>query len=594
MQQAPAPPQAPVNSSTSQVPQNRKPHNRNLTSTGRPRGRPPNMNKYLQQAMQNSNVMNQFSKSNFANYLGASGPNRSLMNPYFMNPLVDPNMLSAFLASGLGGNMMDPLSAMSYLNQVGSYQDVFRQYQSNLSSLTNLASGLNNPGTTLTGISNVSTISTSTSNINTSSNIGNLGNIKGSLDSLAMQQLLSNTTASTSSRPTSVYPQTAKISTSMSLTKDRPSISITPVSTSMSSQQQSHHKPKSNKQPSSSQADSALPVHIPKSLQISPTKSVLHPPSTAAQVSLLKPSVIQQVKSSPPKQMSVPEIRVSKSLTEPQPAHNSSLSYSPLKSNSGTVTTNPTMPQVAHTSMGTSVIMKQQQTLPMNLPNVSRTGTSLQHKLLSKKNLQRPYSAQTNVQNHPVRKIKSTMKTTGLMSAPITSSFSNLLNTISSGNSATMSQPPFIPPELSGISVSPVTGPQQSSSIKATSAKYHGYKKTTSKPKPVAPATIEVPPSSLPASFSQNSSVEAFSMLSQLQQHSHLEIIPQQKTVKGNIDYSKNLPSSMMQKIPDSLRPPTSAECLPMYDVSRGKPVPSKKPQDKVANDSVEIITLDD
>ncbi|EFN67385.1 hypothetical protein EAG_00889, partial [Camponotus floridanus] len=139
-------PQMPVNSTSPHTLQNRKPH-RNLMSTGRPRGRPPNANKYLQHAMQqSSNVMNQFgSKSNFTNFMSASEPNRSMINPYFMNSLVDANMLSAILTSGLSGNMMDPISAMSYLNQVGSYQDILRQYQNNLSSLTNLASGLSNP-----------------------------------------------------------------------------------------------------------------------------------------------------------------------------------------------------------------------------------------------------------------------------------------------------------------------------------------------------------------------------------------------------------------------------------------------------------------
>lgn len=591
----------PVNPTTLQTLQYRKPH-RNLMSTGRPRGRPPNVNKYLQHALQQSgNVMGQFSsKGNFANYMGASGPNRSMINPYFMSPLVDANMLSAILASGLSGNMMDPLAAMTYLNQVGSYQDILRQYQNNLSSLTNLASGLNKttPGTTISSISNVSTMSTSSSNINTSSNIANLNNLKGSLDPMtaSMQQLLSLSNSITStSRPTPMYHQAAaKTSTTMSITKDRPNISITPVTTSMS--QQPYHK---IKQPSS-QTEPVLPVHIPKSLQISPTKPVLHSSNATAQVSLLKPSIIQQVKSSPPKQMSAPLIRVSKSLTEPQPAHNSSLSHSPLKNSGSTVTTNPTasMSHVAHASMGAPVIMKQQQALPMNLPNVSRSGTSLQHKLLSKKNSQRPYTTHTNVQNHPVRKAKSTAKTAA-MTVPMSGNFPNLLNAMPPAGSAAMSQPPFIPPELSGISVSPV-GSQPGSGIKTATVgtKYHSYKKSVSKPKLPATPAMEVP-SSLPASFSSGSSVEALSMLSQLQQHSHLEIIPQQKApLKPSIDFSKTLSSSvsvMPPKVPETLRP-SIADCMPMYDISRGKTanVSNKKTQDKLLADNVEIITLDD
>lgn len=603
----------PVNSTSPQTLQNRKPH-RNPT-TGRPRGRPPNVNKYLHALQQSGNVMSQFSsKGNFMNYMGASGPNRSMINPYFMNPLVDANMLSAILASGLSSNMMDPLAAMTYLNQVGSYQDILRQYQNNLSSLSNLASGLNNPGTTITSalnnpgttitnISNVSTMNTSSSSINTSSNIANLNTLKGSLDPMttSVQQLLSlsNSTASTS-RPTPMYHQAvAKTSTTMSITKDRPNISITPVSTSMS--QQPHHKTKQPGKQPSSQTEPVLPVHIPKSLQISPTKPVLHSSTTTAQVSLLKPSIIQQVKSSPPKQMGAPQIRVSKSLTEPQPAHNPSLSHSPLKNSGSTVTTNPAaaMPHVAHTSMGAPVIMKQQQTLPMNLPNVSRSGTSLQHKLLSKKNSQRPYSAQTNMQNHSVRKAKSMAKTTA-MPVPISGSFPNLLNAMSpAASAAAMSQSPFIPPELSGISVSPVGSQPGSIKTVAASAKYHNYKKSIGKPKPPATPAMEVP-SSLPASFPSGSSVEALSMLSQLQQHSHLEIIPQQKaSLKPSIDYSKTLSSSVSvvpPKVSETLRPSTTADCMSMYDISRGKTanVSNKKTQDKLLADNVEIITLDD
>ncbi|KAL0106318.1 hypothetical protein PUN28_016205 [Cardiocondyla obscurior] len=603
-------PQIPANPTSVQMLQNRKPH-RNLTSTGRPRGRPPNVNKYLQHLQQSSNMMSQFgSKSNFTNYMGASGSNRSMINPYFMNPLVDANnMLSALLTSGLSSNMMDPLTAMTYLNQVGSYQDILRQYQNNLSSLTNLVGGLNNSGTTITGISNAPTMSTSSSNINissninTSSNIANLNNLKGPLDPMtaSVQQLLSlsNSTVSTS-RPTPMYHQTvAKTSTTMSLTKDRPSISITPVSTSMN--QQPLHKAKQPTKQPSSQTEPVLPVHIPKSLQISPTKPILHSSSTTTQVSLLKPSIIQQVKNSPPKQMSAPQIRVSKSLTEPQPAHNPSLSHSPLKNSNSTVTTNPVtaMPHVAHTSMGAPVIMKQQQALPMNLPNVSRSGTSLQHKLLSKKNSQRPYPTQANVQSHSVRKPKSTVKTPTIP-VPISGNFPNLLNTMPPTSSTAMAQPPFIPPELSGLSVSAIGS--QPGGIKATvpSSKYHNYKKPISKPKPPSvTSTIEVP-SSLPTSFSTGSSVEALSMLSQLQQHSHLEIIPQQKPpIKPSIDYSKTLSSSVCivsPKAAEPLRPSATADCMSMYDISRGKTtnVSNKKTQDKLLTDNVEIITLDD
>ncbi|XP_054016613.1 calcineurin-binding protein cabin-1-like isoform X2 [Hylaeus anthracinus] len=549
--------QAHVSSVSPQSSQNRKPY-KSMTSTGRPRGRPPNVNKYLQAMQQGGSTMNQFNtKANFANYMGASG-NCALMNPYFMHPLVDPNMLSAILTSSLSGSMMDPLSTMNYLNQMGSYQDIFRQYQ-NFSSLSNLT-GLNN-----TNATSVPTMSTSTSNINTAPNMNNLGN----LNNLSVQQLLSlsNSTATTA-RSTPMYQQaatsktTTTTTTTASITKDRPSISITPVNT----------VPSKSKPPKQSSQGDALPIQLPKSLQISqPSKPVLQPPTT--QVSLLKPSIVQHVKTSPPKQMSAPQIRVSKSLTEPQPAHNPSLSHSPLKS---TTPTNPTVvPQIAHSTMGPSMGLKQ--TLPMNVP-ASHSGTSLQHKLLSKKNSQRPYSQ--NVQN-PMRRPKP-------KAVPmLPSNFSTLLSAIP-GNS-TMTQAPFIPPELSGISVSPVN-PQ--TGLKGPSIKYSSYKKPPAKTKPSLVDTS----SSLSNSFPQGSSVEALSMLSQLKQHSHLEIIPQQKAqAKPAMEFPKNLSSGVSvvpQKALDPLRP-SNTECMTIYDLPRKSSTVSGKKGEK-ANDSVEIITLDD
>ncbi|XP_076756592.1 calcineurin-binding protein cabin-1 isoform X1 [Xylocopa sonorina] len=545
--------------------QSRKPY-KNLSSTGRPRGRPPNVNKYLQ-AMQQSNTMNQFNaKANFANYMGPSG-NRSLMNPYFMHPMVDPNILSALLTSGLSSSMMDPLSAMNYLNQMGNYQDIFRQYQNNLSSLSSLTGGLSNTMATVPNISSVPTMSTSSSNMNVASSMSNLGN----LNNLTVQQLLSlsNTTATTA-RPTPMYQQaaTAKTTntTTASMTKDRPSISITPVPV----------PPKSKPSKPSPQNDS-LSVQLPKALQMSqPSKPLLQPPTT--QVSLLKPSIVPtHVKTSPPKQISAPQIRVSKSLTEPQPAHNPSLSHPALKSN---VTTNPSVvPQVAHTAISPPIGMKQ--TVPMSVP-ASHSGTSLQHKLLSKKNSQRPYT-QPNVHN-PGRKTKPTK-----MMPSLAGTYSNILNSIP-GNSS-MPQPPYIPPELSGISVSPVN-PQ--GNLRAPNTKYSNYKKSCStKTKPIS---MDIT-SSLPNSYSQGNSVEA--IFSQLKQHSHLEIIPQQKPqqMKSAMDYAKNLSSGVSvitQKGSESLRP-SNAECKSIYDLQRGKSsnVSSKKIE-KSTNDSVEIITLDD
>lgn len=514
---------------------------------------------------QGGNIMNQFnSKNTFANYMGTPG-NRALMNPYFMSPLIDPNMLSAMLASSLGSNVMDSLSAMSYLNQVGSYQDILRQYQTNFSSLSNLTNSLNTSTATanMPSISSIQSMSTPSSNTSTnaSSSINNLSNI----NTLTVQQLLnlSNSTVQ-NTRSTPTYHQaTTKTTTTTSVTKDRPNISITPVSTSV---------PQKSKPGRPSPQTDTLPVHIPKSLQISQASksTISHSPTT--QVSLLKPSIIQQVKTSPPKQMTAPQIRVSKSLTEPQPAHNSSLSHAPLKNNSAS--NSSTIPQVAHASMNQSLNLKPT-TLPMNLP-ISHTGTSLQHKLLSKKNSQRTYHTCTQSSLRKQKVVKS---------SPIMStSFSNMVNTMS-GNSS-LGSTPYISTELSGISVSPVG----QSGVKGTNVKAGNYKRPLTKPKSVV---MDVP-SSLSHSFPQTTSAEALSMLSQLQQHSHLEIILQQKNqTKANVDFSKNLSTSVnviQQKGSETLRQPSS-DCMALYDLPRGK---SGKKADKLANDSVEIITLDD
>ncbi|XP_078044095.1 calcineurin-binding protein cabin-1 [Augochlora pura] len=567
-----------ISSASPQSSQSRKPY-KSLTSTGRPRGRPPNVNKYLQAMQQGTSAMNQFNtKANFHNYMDTSGGNRSLINPYFMHPLVDPNVLSAILTSGLSGSMMDSLSAMNYLNQMGSYQDIFRQYQNNLSSLSNLAGGLSSSIASASSINSVPTMSTVAPNINNtpSTSINSLGN----MNNLTVQQLLSlsNTTSTTAVRSTAMHQQQS-VTTTTSIAKDRPSISITPVNTVPP-------KTKPSLKQSTSQSDSLLSAQLPKTLQISQTskQTSLQPPTT--QVSLLKPSVVQQqqqhVKTSPPKQMSAPQIRVSKSLTEPQPAHNPSLSHSPLKNNATASAT--TVPQAAHSTIGTTIGIKQ--SLSMNV-TTSQSGTSLQHKLLSKKNSQRPYSQLST--HNPIRKTKQSTKTI----PPLPANFSDLLNTMPASSSS-LTQPPYLPSELSGISVSPIN-PQ--TAIKGQTTKYSNYKKSPVKTK--TPTTVEIS-APLPNSFTQtSSSVEALSMLSQLKQHSHLEIIPQQKAqIKPTMDYTKNLSSGIgivPQKLADPIRSSNVVDCITIYDLPRGKSSNlANKKMEKPINDSVEIITLDD
>ncbi|XP_066593480.1 calcineurin-binding protein cabin-1-like [Prorops nasuta] len=542
---------------SSAVMQNRKVHQKTTPSTGRPRGRPPNVNKYLHAMQQSgSSMLNQLGKPNMPSMFGMSA-NRNLINPYLPNPLVDPAMVSALLASGFGGGILGSLSAMGYLSQMGQYQDIYRQYQNNFTPLSSLATGMNTGAASVSNITNAPTISTSAPAIGTSSNTSNLGNMSN-FNNLTVQQLLNISKANQAS--TSRASASSVPVTNTSITKDRPNISITPVGTT------GPCKIKSTKPVS--QVES-LPMHIPKSLQISqsPPKSVLSVPPS--QVSVLKSSIVQQSGAKQPSSKShgMPQIRVAKSLIEPQPAHNPSMSHSPLKN---TVQSPVNVPQAAH-NINPALTIKP--TMPINIPP-TRSGTSLQHKLLSKKNLQRPYQTQ-NIQR-PVKKPSKSI-------TPLPQSNQNLMglpySTLATSNLPTSSlQPSYMPPDLSGRSVSSIS----QSDTKGCSVKHPTYKKST-KAKPV-----EAP---LQSTYPQNNSAEALSMLTQLQQHSHLEIIPQQKAIKQN-EFGKNFNAMTIvpQKMSDSVRPSTS-ESIPISNLSRNKPNTNTP---KFGNDSVEIITLDD
>ena len=488
---------------------------------------------------------NQFnSKGAYSKYLNTSG-NRSLMNPYCLNPLFDPSMFAAMLTSGMSGGMMDPLSAMNYLNQMGSYQDILRQYQNNLSSMTNLATSLSNASSNATIVSNVLTMSTASSNqppINTTPNLAQFGNLNN-LSNLTVKQMLSlaNSSASTAPRSSTLYQQSStKTTATTSTIKERPDISITPVGTS------NPYKQKPPKHPSQNDPFSHL---LAKQAQTS--KSI--PQSTNSQVSLLKPPVQPKMPpfpkqisapskiSAPPKQVSAPQIRVSKSLLEPQPAHNSSLSFSSLK---GSALVNP-----SHSSLSVK------QTNPSNFQG--RSGTSLQHKLLSKKQPQ-PSTSLLN----PMKKQKSTK-----FPLPMPSTFHSLLNPLPG------SSQPFLPSELS-VSMGPVS--------KGQSSKPPSFRKQ----KPSKPMEVS-------SSLSQ-SNTEALSMLSQLQHHSGIEIIPQQKS--QTLDFPRNLPASLSvvpQSLPESVK---TSNDISVFELPRkqGNVSSGKRNEKPAAKDNVEIITLDD
>lgn len=524
--------------------------------------------------------------SGFSNYLGVAGSNRPLMNPYFMNPLMDPSMLSAaLLAAGLSGNMLESLTAVNYLNQMG-YQDIIRQYQNNLSSISNLAaSGYGSVPTSITGTGTSSVPTSSSSGIagGPAGSHGSMPAAMGNLGGLTVQQLLnmSNAASTATTRAAPLYHQSVpKATTTTSSTKEAPSVSITPVGSAVQ-----QHKSKTSKHATSH--GEAISSHITKSMPIAQTsaKPAGHPPAT--QVSLLKPSIVQQTKTVPPKQMSAPQIRTPKTLADPQPAHNSSVSHSSLS------TGNPgssagSLPQTTHTAhQGPALSIKPSSS--MGMPPSRGGGTSLQHKLLSKKMGQQPQPVQPpKLQSSPTTKKPKTK--VGIPQLP--NNLQSLLNTMSSAGG--IGQTPFIPPELSGISVSAVG---QSVQKPPPPPKHPPFRKTSGKSKS---ASIEMP--AMQAPIASSNTAETLSMLSQLQQHSHLEIIPQQKShgKTGQAEYSKNMPVSLSvvppQKVTDSVRS-ANAECMSVYDMpSRAKSSgnTSKKQDNKHAKESVEIITLDD
>ncbi|KAF7992530.1 hypothetical protein HCN44_004874 [Aphidius gifuensis] len=519
------------------------------SGTGRPRGRPPNINKHLQNPFNTSGA--------YGNYLGATG-NQSLMAPFYM---MDPNMLSAVIASGLSGNMMDPLATVNYLARMGNYQDMYRQY-SNLSSL----SSFGNLPTSLPSVSSISTMSTSATSNSTSSQpiVSVHGSLMTNAGNPTVQHVL-NKKKSTST-PTTYNPmtfnQSKPITTISSLSSKElsHSVSITPV-TAANSKQKSIHIPV-HTDPVSAQfakvIDAAQPL---KSISHSPTQMPLLKSSPATQLPL------PQSSTSPlPKQMSATQIRISKTLSEPQPAHNSSFSVSPVKSSGSTGISLPPV-GINHQSSSLNI-----QSVPHGMSQ--SYGPSLQQKLQFKKQGQPISTSQKTSSSNPAKKQKTSLKN------QIPSLPTNIQNLLNMGGAGAIAAAPFVPSELGGLSVSAVNH----------SINQKGSSKLSSFRKPSKSKTGDLPTSSQ-NSVLQPSPSEALSMLSQLQQHSHLEIIPQAKTYKSAVDYSTNVPSSssvLPKKTVDNTRSVVSP-----HDASR-KSNNSQKQIDKHVHDKVEIITLDD
>lgn len=95
-------------------------------SGGRPRGRPPISSKFIQTINNTHMTQNQTdSKMTISNdaYISRSC---NLSNSPYINSFLNQKMLSVMFGSGVNTNMLE------YLNQVGNYQNVIRQYQNNL------------------------------------------------------------------------------------------------------------------------------------------------------------------------------------------------------------------------------------------------------------------------------------------------------------------------------------------------------------------------------------------------------------------------------------------------------------------------------
>lgn len=530
--------------------QQRKPYKN--PGTGRPRGRPPNVNKNY------PNLMNSYcnnASKRYQNYLGTN--NQPLMNPFFMNPLLESNAMMSMLSSGLNPSMMDSLAAVNYLsnlNQMGNSLDILRQYQNNLQSMP-----FGGYGNIPTSLPNVSSVPTMTSNTTIGSvpsvSSSNLGSIN-SVGNLTVQQLLNLSAAKAGSAITTnstIYNQSTFKTTTANSTKELShGVSISAVS---SGTQQQKTKTKH------SSINSDLSVISTKNIPPSQLKTGM----PSSQVSLLKQTVIQQPKTTPPKQVSAPQIRVSKSLTEPQPAHSSSLSVSPLKSASPSGIMN--IPS-SHQNLGNSGL----NITPVPMGLAPRSGTSLQHKLQKKQAQQAAL---------PVKKPRTSSKA----AQHAVNKLSTMLNM---ANPAALMGAPYLPPELSGISVNPVnTSTSSKSSIKPS------VRKTSSKPK----SSMEIT-SSMPTSLAQASNAETINMLTQLQQQPHLEIIAQSqsKAHSKSTDFNKNPPLSVSvvpPKTADNIRT-NIPDSVSIFGIPQGKTTSSTSKPDKHANENVEIITLDD
>ena len=453
-----------------------------VSLSGKSRGRPSGMNnKLFQTSTRDSSLTQNQCNSKYPNSNITGSSNSTPSNPYCLNSFLNPSILSAVLTPGFNTDMID--SAVNYFNRVGTYQNMFHQYQNNLNAISSLHMSYNNKNST---------------------NISN------------------------TQKPCSVNP----INTYFNTVKERPDISITPVVSNISKTKLKSSKIASSNHPQNDH--SMISLHLPKSVQLTP----------AQQLPLIKP--VSQIQ------------RASQKLEDKQ---------IPLISKKNTLGNSLNLHHLT---------LRQTNPSPMAISTSSRiaaqSAPSLQHKLLSKQDHQRSYQTINTTTNTNTIKNPRHNRTT------IHTSYPKLLNT---------EDTPFLSPDLTAITVN---------AIPSTTSQYSKLNQDFSKSIESRSSTAQIPLNSLRDPNNSNT----LSVLTQLQQHTHLEIIPQTSNVKHGIDgVSCSDRFTGPQNTSESTNLLTS-DSVTVFEISRRQesttdsPNLQRKSRDKSEKNHVEIITLDD
>ncbi|XP_011502585.1 PREDICTED: calcineurin-binding protein cabin-1-like, partial [Ceratosolen solmsi marchali] len=435
---------SPASSNMSFVSNNRK-SQKSPSISGRPRGRPPGIQKFPQLINSDSLLIkNEYSSNHSStNTTYVSNTNTLSSNSYYINPFLEPNILAAMFGPSFNANIID--SAMNYFNQAGTYQDIIHRYQDNVNTIPHLKSSYNKKNS-------------------------------GNFSKMYVENHLPVTDSN------------------LNIEKEKPDISITPVTNII------RRKPKSVKLAAhdTQHEVSDMSLQIPKSVKITP----------CSRLPLFKTTHNQHV-------------------SQLESDHQMSLIANSLSSGNSVSRNCITVPQSTHTTVPRFGINT----------SASQPGTSLQHKLLSKKHGQHPYQL---VGIHKPKPTKNSLP----------SNHSNPIKSVST---------PYKTTNSSIASFDPTT--------------LHSTKCIKLHPcleKSINTNVAEVP--ILTNSFKNTiKDSNTLSTLSQLQQHSHLEIIPQINHVKQDINAINNPRRSIEMENPCSTISLFSTESVSVYEMSKCK-----------------------